>query len=97
VVFVQVAGGLAECEQLERAIRVGPLHRELAFNYHPHVTVAHHVDEVAMDRAFEDLASYTCSFDVEEFHLYEHGTDRVWRAVQGFSFDAGPAREDTLR
>ena len=64
VVFVQVAGGLAECEQLERAIRGGPLHRDLAFNYHPHVTVAHHVDEAAMDRAFEDLAAYTCTFEV---------------------------------
>ena len=64
VVFVQVAGGIAECEQLERAIRGGPLHRDLAFHYHPHVTVAHHVDEAAMDRAFEDLAGYTCTFEV---------------------------------
>ena len=28
------------------------------------MTVAHHVDEAAMDRAFEDLADYTCSFEV---------------------------------
>jgi 2'-5' RNA ligase len=97
VVFVQVAGGLAECEQLEGAIRGGPLHRDLAFNYHPHVTVAHHVDEASMDRAFEDLAGYTCTFEVTEFHLYEHGTDRVWRAVHAFAFEAGPDHEDTLR
>jgi 2'-5' RNA ligase len=97
VVFVQVAGGLAECEQLEGAIRGGPLHRDLAFNYHPHVTVAHHVDEASMDRAFEDLAGYTCTFEVAEFHLYEHGTDRVWRAVHAFAFEAGPDHEDTLR
>ena len=97
VVFVQVAGGLAECEQLEGAIRGGPLHRDLAFNYHPHVTVAHHVDEAAMDRAFEDLAGYTCTFEVREFHLYEHGTDRVWRAVHAFAFEAGPEHEDAVR
>jgi 2'-5' RNA ligase len=97
VVFVQVAGGLVECEQLERAIRCGPLHRDIAFNYHPHVTVAHHVDEASMDRAFEDLAGYTCSFEVQGFHLYEHGTDQVWRAVHGFSFDAGADQEDPLR
>ena len=27
VVFVQVSGGLAECEVLERAVRTGPLER----------------------------------------------------------------------
>jgi 2'-5' RNA ligase len=97
VVFVQVAGGLAECEQLEGAIRGGPLHRDLAFNYHPHVTVAHHVDEASMDRAFEDLAGYTCSFEVREFHLYEHGIDRVWRAVHAFAFEAGPDHDDGSR
>ncbi|HEX5522992.1 MAG TPA: 2'-5' RNA ligase family protein, partial [Pedococcus sp.] len=31
VVFVQVSGGLAECEVLERAIRTGPLERHLDF------------------------------------------------------------------
>ena len=97
MVFVQVAGGIAECEQLEQAVRGGPLHRELAFYYHPHVTVAHHVDDSAMDRAFEDLASYHCTFEVQEFHLYEHGSDQVWRAVDAFSFDAGPAEGAGVR
>ena len=43
VVFVQVSGGLADCELLEKAVRRGPLKRKLDFYYHPHVTVAHHV------------------------------------------------------
>jgi 2'-5' RNA ligase len=97
VVFVQVSGGLAECELLERAVRRGPLERGLDFYYHPHVTVAHHVDDSAMDRAFEDLASYHCTFEVQEFHLYEHGSDQVWRAVDAFSFDAGPAEGAGVR
>ena len=52
VVFVQVSGGLAECEVLERAVRTGPLEKHLDFYYHPHVTVAHHVSEASLDRAF---------------------------------------------
>ena len=43
VVFVQVSGGLADCELLEKAVRRGPLERNLEFYYHPHVTVAHHL------------------------------------------------------
>ena len=87
VVFVQVAEGIAECEQLERSVRSGPLHRELQFNYHPHVTVAHHIDEASMDRAFTELADYRCTFTVDAFHLYEHGEDLVWRPVRTFGFD----------
>ncbi|MHB1473135.1 MAG: 2'-5' RNA ligase family protein [Dermatophilaceae bacterium] len=89
VVFVQVAGGISECERIEQAIRTGPLKRDVQFYYHPHVTVAHHVDDAAMDRAFNELASYECSFEVGAFHLYEHGDDLVWRAVRAFDFNAG--------
>lgn len=84
VVFVQVSSGLAECELLERAIRRGPLYRELNFYYHPHVTVAHHVSDDRLDEAFADLADFECEFEVREFHLYEHGVDRVWRPVRSF-------------
>ena len=84
VVFVQVSGGLAECEVLERAVRRGPLKRKLEFYYHPHVTVAHDVPDDNLDRAFKDLADFECSFDVREFHLYEHGDDGVWRPVRAF-------------
>ena len=91
VVFVTVAEGISSCEALARSVRRGPLDIEREFPYHPHVTVAHHVDDSAMDRAFEDLGSYHCTFAVTEFHLYEHGEDQVWRAVHAFSFDAGPA------
>ena len=89
VVFVQVAGGISECERIEQAIRTGPLKRDVRFYYHPHVTIAHHVDDAAMDRAFNELASYECSFEVAAFDLYEHGDDLVWRAVRTFDFNAG--------
>jgi 2'-5' RNA ligase len=89
VVFVQVAGGISACERIEQAIRTGPLKRDVEFYYHPHVTVAHHVDEGAMDRAFNKLASYECSFEVRAFDLFEHGDDLVWRP--GGTFDFGAA------
>jgi 2'-5' RNA ligase len=89
VVFVQVAGGISECERIEQEIRTGPLKRSARFYYHPHVTIAHHVDDTAMDRAFNELASYECSFEVGAFHLYEHGDDLVWRSVRSFDFNAG--------
>ena len=89
VVFVQVAGGISACERIEQAIRTGPLKRDVQFYYHPHVTIAHNVDDGAMDRAFNELASYECSFRVSAFDLFEHGDDLVWRPVGTFGFGAG--------
>ena len=87
VVFVQVSGGLADCELLEKSVRRGPLKRKLDFYYHPHVTVAHHVSDDNLDRAFADLADFECTFEVTDFHLYEHGADGVWRPVRSFELD----------
>ncbi len=84
VVFVAVAEGISQCEQLERAVRSGPVRRDLEFNYHPHVTVAHHVDDAALDRVFGDLAGFEAGFEVAGVDLYEHGDDDVWRSVRTF-------------
>jgi 2'-5' RNA ligase len=89
VVFVQVAGGISECERLEQAIRTGPLKRDVRFYYHPHVTIAHKVEDAAMERAFNELASFDCSFEVTGFHLYAHGDELVSRSVCNFDFNAG--------
>ena len=89
VVFVQVSDGIAECEVLERAVRRGPLARDIDFYYHPHVTVAHHVSEDSLDRAFQDLADFECAFTVREFYLYEHGADQIWRQVRSFHLNGG--------
>jgi 2'-5' RNA ligase len=92
VVFVPLVQGIADCELLEQAVRSGPLAREIQFYYHPHVTVAHHLGDDAMDRAARELADFECRFSVEGFHLYEHGQDEVWRAQGWFPFpDAGTA------
>ena len=63
VVFVTLVEGISQCEQLAGLVRRGPLAIELEFPYHPHVTVAHHLDDAALDRAFEELAGFDCTFD----------------------------------
>jgi 2'-5' RNA ligase len=89
VVFVPLAEGISSCESLERRVRSGPLARDLAFPYHPHVTVAHDLGDDVLDLAFEGLAPYDALFEVWGFTLFEHGRDRVWRPQRDFPFGAG--------
>lgn len=84
VVFVQIAKGVSSCERLERAIRSGPVERPLEFTYHPHVTIAHHLGEEQLDRAFEDNANFEARFMVEEFQIYYQEPDATWRPVEAF-------------
>lgn len=84
VVFVQVAGGIAGCEGLEKSIRSGRWKRRLSFPYHPHVTVAHDVAEDNLDRAFEELADFTASFEVRGFLLYQQDGGGTWVPVREF-------------
>jgi 2'-5' RNA ligase len=84
VVFVTLAEGISSCEVLQSQVRSGPLQGELRFPYHPHVTVAHDLAKDALDRAFDALSEYDCSFDVQAFSRYEHGSDGVWRPQRSF-------------
>lgn len=86
VVFVQLATGISQCESLESAVRAGPVDRELDFNYHPHVTVAHNLPDDMLDHAFTTLELYEARFTAASVHLYEHGPDEVWRPVREFRF-----------
>ena len=86
VVFVPLVQGIGECERLEADVRSGPLAREVKFPYHPHVTVAHDLDEPALDRAFDELAAYDARFQVWGFSLFEKGKDGVWRPQRDFPF-----------
>jgi 2'-5' RNA ligase len=85
VVFVGLAEGISQCEQLADAVRRGPLALQLDFPYHPHVTIAHHLDDPTLDRAFDELAGFDCRFGVSEFHLYVHDEEEGWRATRTFS------------
>ncbi|MDN5892838.1 MAG: 2'-5' RNA ligase family protein [Nocardioides sp.] len=85
VVFVGVVQGISGCERLAASVRRGPLAQELSFPYHPHVTIAHHLDDATLDRAFTELAGFECQFTVEEFHLYVHDDEIGWQVDRSFA------------
>jgi len=85
VVFVSVVEGISQCEQLATDARRGPLASELTFPYHPHVTIAHHLTDAVLDRAFAELADFEAEFAVGQFHLYVHDETTGWRPERSFS------------
>lgn len=89
VVFVALTEGAPECARLQAAVRRGPLERDLVFDYHPHVTVAHDLPDARLDEAAQALRQYRAAFRVTGFDLYEHGGDGVWRPVRHFAFPPG--------
>jgi 2'-5' RNA ligase len=105
VVYVQVVEGAEACTWLQKQVRdaSGPVARDLQFPYHPHVTVAHGIEEAAMDRAFTVLSGYEADWPCTGFALYEQGPDGVWRKLREFPFgstvvppQAGPAERGSL-
>jgi 2'-5' RNA ligase len=93
VVFVQVARGISACEQLEDGIRNGRWGADLAFPYHPHVTVAHDVAEDQLDRAFDELAQFAATFEVRSFHLYVRDGGGTWVPAREFPLGDGAAAD----
>ncbi|MDQ1726952.1 MAG: hypothetical protein QOK14_997 [Frankiaceae bacterium] len=87
VVFVMVAAGVSDCEEIERAVRGGPIRRQVKFPYHPHVTVAHDVRPELLDRAFAEMAGFDAAFRVSSFQLFEKVQD-VWRPLEEYVFSA---------
>ncbi|MFF7966161.1 2'-5' RNA ligase family protein [Streptomyces sp. NPDC007903] len=105
VVYVRIEQGAEECTELQQQVRdaSGPVPRELQFPYHPHVTVAHGIEEAAMDRAFEELAGFEAAWPCTGFALYEQGRDGVWRKLRDYWFgspvvppQAGHTERDTI-
>ncbi len=85
VVFVTVAQGISECEQLAGAIATAEgVHREACYPYHPHVTVAQDVPPAALDAVFDDLATFSARFEVGSFTLFSHGGEGPWRPRREF-------------
>jgi 2'-5' RNA ligase len=90
VVFVSLVEGISQTERLAHECRRGPLALELRHPYHPHVTVAHLLDDDGLQRAFEEMAGFDCAFTVTEFHLYVHDPDRGWKATHDFDLTGTP-------
>jgi 2'-5' RNA ligase len=85
---------VADCEVLERTIRSGPLARELAFPYHPHVTVAMDIDDARLDDAYEGLAGFVARFRVDSVVLFSRDPDGRWQWRKEFPLGGGG--EDVL-
>ena len=88
VVFVTVAQGISQCEQLALRARTGPLDVPLTFPYHPHVTIAHHLEDDVLDQAYAELAGFDCEFEAAQFHLYRHEEESGWRPTREFRLRA---------
>jgi 2'-5' RNA ligase len=90
VVYLNVSDGFDACVRLHRRLQSGPLARELEFDFHPHVTVAHDVSHASMDAAEAKLADYAATFTVSSMGLYEHDQSGVWILREELSFDSEP-------
>lgn len=88
VTFVRVEQGEQGCRQVEAAVRRDVLERALSFPYHPHLTVAHQVDEQQLRRGLRELADFHARFTVSSFRLYVHDADQVWRLHEQFPLGA---------
>jgi len=86
VVFVPIVTGEQQVRAIEAAVRRGPLDRELQFAYHPHVTVAHALEEGWLDEAEAAMAPYRAQFEVHSLGLFVQGADGVWRQRVEFAF-----------
>lgn len=84
VVFVAVSEGIAQIETMAEGVRKAIGAPEPEFPFHPHVTVAHNLDDDALDRAFADLADFRASFLVEAIHLYVDDAERGWVPTHRF-------------
>lgn len=84
VVFIAVSQGISYTEMLAKAVRSQLGATEPQFPFHPHVTVAHNLDEQSLDRAYDELSDFACDFLVESFHLYLHTDADGWRPKREF-------------
>jgi 2'-5' RNA ligase len=93
VVFLNVEDGFGACVKLHEQLQTGPLHRDLPFAYHPHVTIAHDVAPESLDEAETVLKDYSVTFPVASMGLYEHDTNGIWQLREELDF--GIETDDT--
>ncbi len=86
VVFLNVAGGARDCEDLADDIRSGPLEYNLRFPYHAHITLAQGVSERRLDAALELGKGFEASWVVPGFRLDKLEADGSYTSVALFDF-----------
>ncbi len=90
VVFVAVSQGISYTEMLAKSVRTALKVEEPEFPFHPHVTIAHNLDEVSLDRAYDELSGFECQFNVDGFALYEHDDVNGWVPKRTFALGPEP-------
>jgi 2'-5' RNA ligase len=88
VVFVGVVQGISQCEELAAEVLQGPLEIDRAFPFHPHVTIAHHLPEPTLERAFVELERFDAAFDAYEMWMYRHDARVGWQPTRAFAFQS---------
>ena len=88
VAFMTLAEGASDCTDLAEEIRSGPLDHETRFPYHPHVTLAQDVDDVALDLALDIGAAVEASWIVPGFRLDRIDPSGIYSSMALFDFDA---------
>ncbi len=90
VVFIAVSQGISYAEMLAKSVRTALQIDEPEFPFHPHVTIAHNLDDASLDRAYDELSGFECQFRVDGFALYHHDDESGW--VPQRTFDLGPEK-----
>jgi len=70
-VFVRVEQGAPDCAALEADVRAGPLTYQAGFDFCPHVTLAHQVDEATLNRALTAMAAFDETFVAKKVDLWQ--------------------------
>ena len=86
VVFITVARGISECQTLSTGLLHGVLNQQLAYPYHPHVTVAQEVPEETLERAYREYAGFEARFMAHGFGVYFHDASGRWRMFDKVPF-----------
>ena len=90
VVFIAVSQGISYTEMLAKSVRTALKVEEPEFPFHPHVTVAHNLDDASLDRAYDELSGFECQFSVDEFALYQHDEVDGWVPQRTFALGPEP-------
>ncbi len=90
VVFIAVSQGISYTEMLAKSVRSALKVEEPEFPFHPHVTIAHNIDDVGLDRAYDELSGFECQFMVDGFALYQHDDVDGWAPKRTFALGPEP-------
>ncbi len=97
VVYLQLRSGFDECVQLHELLQSGPLARDLVFDFHPHITVAHDISRAGLDEAARTLADFEATFPVTGMGLYVHDDSGAWLLKEELNFGGTSEKQSTSR